>query len=427
MKYNTKKIYNAPEEKGGAKYNSAIFFVLVNVFEAMAADDKLGDMLAKAILSDEIGVRAIIEQYSMKKLEEMLSGQDKPEVLAYHKLDETASVKSMFNDIVVSLYFKEEFSTLEEFMRAINFLEKLNFKEQIDTTAFQKVLDSIKTKEISQALAKIVNREYTAATDHQPVKAISDFLIGYMDNMDRAFEYFFPLGMMYDAEKSSIQVMPAAENTYIEMPYMDGTTIENTVYKNRFFNIVAWSQDGMTIAQKEQLKADIVRLLDATKDGPHKLTFQKSDISFDVKYSGNADIKEGPTFVKATLPFEAPPYGHPTFNQAVHDSGLIVNRGDAPAFPIVTIEGPCNNPSFQLGSVNYVWNGSVPSGSKLVVDHENMTCYTEDKNGNKVNGMAKLTGQFQSIEPKKSMQIDVFDSAIGRTTTKIQERILWRK
>lgn len=430
MKYNSGKKYNFTGATGGGLYNSAQFVILIKIFETLSANDKIQEITVKNILEERYGVFDELTQYAFREFSDSLSLKDDFKLTALQSVAEKLNIKDILDDLIVLFYLKENSAAIDEFKQLnaiITKSEKMKLNEIKTLEALVSTADGCGLTEAAKMLAEIKQYEYARVTDRAPRKAISDFMIGYEGGLDTAHEWFLPLNMMYDPERSEIQVMPQTESTYIEMPYMDGSITENTVYKNRFFNIVAWSQDGLSTYQKEQLKSDIARLLDSTKDKAKKLTLQKSDIAFDVKYSGNADIKEGPSFVKVAMPFECNPYGYPLFDQTVYGTGLIVNGGDKDIGVINIISGGCKNPSFQIGNIVYKWEGTVPINSQLFINHEDMTCYLEDTSGKRTQALTELTGDFQVIHVGQTLQITAFGETNHYLKTIVKEKILWKK
>jgi phage-related protein len=252
-----------------------------------------------------------------------------------------------------------------------------------------------------------------------------DFVIGNADYDDAAYDWFYPLDMKIDYNSSSIPVMPQAESTYIEMPSVDGSMIENTTYKNRTFTIVAYSQIGLTRTEKEELKRKITKALDETKNQTKKLTFSKIGLSFDVKYSGSASIIDGASYVKASIPLESNPYGYRSAEKTVSGSGLIVNEGDKAVGCVHKIASGATNPSFRLGDTTYTWTGTVPDGNTLTIDHDDYSCYLTDSSGNKTNAIDKLNGEFKKVESHESILISCDSSTEKYMLTSIPEKFLW--
>lgn len=428
MDYNKSLKYNFSIPDGGATYNSAGIEVLVNLFETLKFLDSQGKVIVQRLITEKISLSDFMEWFVFQNESEYFHLDETINNFALFDLIENQGVLDIFSNLLISLFLLDKQNVVDE-IRQLNAIieekEPFDFSEVPTIEALVEIADQYGLNEAEKILAYIFQFDSLRATDKEPRKAVSDFVIGQVENYDRAFDWIVPFDMKVNWRDSSIQVMPQTESSYIDMPEKDGSIIENTIYKNRLFSIVAYSELGLSIAEKEQLKRDIAQILDATKNSPKKLTFMNSDTSFDVQYSGSADITEGPSFVKATIPFESGPYGYPLFEKEVSGAGLLVNDGDADSGCIHKISSGAVNPSFQMGTINYKWSGTVPANTTLYIDHNNYTCYLETVEGTRTNVIDKLTGEFQTIPKASSVAITAFGNTGDYLTTTLKEKILW--
>lgn len=428
MDYNKSLKYNFLISDGGATYNSAGIEVLVNLFETLKFLDSHGKVIVQRLITEKISLSDFMEWFVFQNESEYFHLDETINNFALFDLIENQGVSDIFLNLLISLFLLDKQNVVDE-IRQLNAIieekEPFDFSEVPTIEALVKIADQYGLNEAEKILAYIFQFDSLRATDKEPRKAVSDFVIGQVENYDRAFDWIVPFDMKVNWRDSSIQVMPQTESSYIDMPEKDGSIIENTIYKNRLFSIVAYSELGLSIAEKEQLKRDIAQILDATKNSPKKLTFMNSDTSFDVQYSGSADITEGPSFVKATIPFESGPYGYPLFEKEVSGTGLLVNDGDADSGCVHKISSGAVNPSFQMGTITYKWSGTVPANTTLYIDHNNYTCYLETVEGTRTNVIDKLTGEFQTIPKASSVAITAFGNTGDYLTTTLKEKILW--
>lgn len=293
--------------------------------------------------------------------------------------------------------------------------ESFNISESVEIT---------KTKSVSANETPIFFVDEVSISD-------STFSVGSSSAYDSAYDWFLPLPMRVDWSSTSVQVMPTSESEYTDMPNVDGSMVGNTTYKNRSFSFVLYSNDGLSDTEKNDLKEKIVKILDGTKGGFKKLSIPPSDHYFDVKYSGSASIQDGPSFIKATLPFEVKPYSHPMFQQKITGQGTLTNGGLKDCGLFVEISGPVSNPSFRVsvsGAKTYsvAYSGDISSGSKLVIDNESMLCYSVDQNGVKKNEITKLIfGDFIKLTPGQSALIKPSENVKNRITSSINESYIW--
>jgi hypothetical protein len=427
--YNTDKNYNFTLLSGGATFNSCIIATIVNVSDFIRFNENVTGIIAKNIIYDNITFTDFFNQYVYHEFEpDYFASEDRISNSALFNLAEKLNVPDILGNIICALYLSDNQSFIDE-IRQLNTI--ISESEDFDANDIESVNAAIQIAEkqglddAKELIAYLASYDVLGATDKEPRTAVSDFLIGKDDDKDSAYDWIIPFGMKIDWSKSSIQVMPQAENTYAEMPYVDGSLIENTVYKNRIFSIVAYSELGLSVSEKEQLKSEICRILDATKNNPKKMTFQDSSTSFDVTYSGTAEITDGASFVRVTLPFESQPYGYPLFSKEVAGTGLLVNDGDADVGCVNTISSGAVNPSFKIGSIEYSWSGTVPANTKLIIDHNDYSCYLETIKGVRTNAISKLTGEFQRIPKGTSVAITAYGDTENYLVTTFQEKILW--
>lgn len=427
MKYNHGKKYNVTLFNGGLGYNNITPKKIIEAYDTFATSEQSIFLTAEIFNRDEFKISDAINFFALFKHSEEFRMTDEEKLFALYSFEETLKANDK-ESVSAFIELLEKFKVLETDLNLKAFFEKeetLKVSEKPFNFAYIKQNDSVKVQDNQKVLVLLSLLDKFYMKDKDPDKAISDFVVGVQDDKDNAYDWLLPFDLIVDWRSSSLQIMPQSESDYIDQPYMDGSIIENTTYKNRSFTFVGYSELGLTIAEKEELKRDIARILDSTKKQSKKLTFQRSSTAFDVKYSGSAVIEEAPSFIKATIPLECSPYGYPLFEQEVEGSGLIVNNGDKESGCVHYITGAITNPSFKLGQITYKWNGTVPYGSTLVINHNDYTCYLIDKHGNKTNAITKLTGAFQSIPAKQSMNITAYNDLPNRLLTKLKEQILW--
>ncbi len=304
-------------------------------------------------------------------------------------------------------------------------------KSQVELMALASKAEELGFTEVQSMLAFLNKLEVVGISDlDEPKTATSDYYIGTDDTMDGRFNtWLSPFDMLVDPRQSSLGIMPPVEHTQIDLPYTDGSIFQDAKYTNRIFNLVTYSMQGLSAMQKETLKAQIVELLANTKTEPKRLTFSSNSLTFDVRYSGEVGFEEAPSWIKAEIPFEAQPYGYKQFAEEVNGDGIIVNDGHADLGVKVEIRDGCVIPNFTIGGTEFTWDGTVPSGNKLVIDNEDKTCYLVDALGNKTQALQKLTdgSSFRTI-PKGTQAVVqcLNDSTRSHLHIEYQPKYLWK-
>lgn len=437
--WNSNGYWNRDIENGGFIWNTDKLVVIKHISESLNVSDKDTDTFNVLSLTARIAIQEkplqFLEQvdqfafYDNPFLHDFfIIEEEDPQVSLLFFVAEEIGIKDEISDFIAMLFLEEKTKLLEDLRLFVEILsdDSFNLDDITDLFAFYEYMERFQLFDLEATLKVFIEYyEKFGLTDHDPRTAVSDFMIGAIDVDDRAYDWLIPFGLKIDWGNTTVQVMPEAELTTVEIPGVDGTVVENTNYRDRIFNIVAFSEQGFTTSQKEEIKKKINRVLDSTKHQTKKLTVQASGTSFDVKYSGQANIVDGPSYVKATIPLHTPPYGYDMFPYELMGNGLIWNNGDTYLYPVHRIKGPVSNPGFKLGDQHLIWSGTISSGSTLVIDHGNKTVYLEDAFGKKKNAMTGFSGKFQSIPVDGSIVLTADSNTVNRITTEWRNNLLW--
>lgn len=437
--WNSGAVFNRRGEQKGFTWNSQYFLFVVRLNDSLQMIDGLSELLARLVLSDDSAsfYDEVVNSAFYGHLVDEFSFEEDTKVSLLFAIAEEIGVKDELTDYIVSLFLSEKWEAIENIKLLANIWSDDAFvlEEKTALQAFYSLRDAYKLEDVkAESLVWLYLYDKFSLTDRDIKQAITDFLIGAIEDDDRAYDYFSPMyvqlenrrvGMRIDWKNTEIAHMPEAEHTIIEVPGTDGSIIQNTVYKDRLFKITMFSDDGLTISQKEDLKRRIDEVLDATKRESKKLTVQARGIMFDAKYN-SSDISDGPSYVKAEVEFNVGPYGQDIFPNTLNGSGLVSNiEGAAPLHVVHKISGPITNPSFQFGTITYSYKGTVPSAKTLVIDHDKLTCYIVDNFGVKTNSLKDLTGEFQSIEPGGSIVLVADKTTESHLVTEWLTPLLW--
>lgn len=430
--WNSSAYFNRRGHENGFTWNSKFYLFIIRINDVLRLSDNVSEMLARLILSDKTTKfydTLVNTAFYGKMMEEFTMFDEEPFVTLLVSLVDSLGMKDEFTDFVVKMFLDENVKVLEQINIFAKLLESEEFQmdDITDLHAFLNTLDSFGLKDLEMTyFTYLYLHDKFGLTDRDPRTAVSDFLIGSADELEKSMDYLIPFNLAIDWARTEIAVMPNAELTEIKMPSVDGSLIADTTYRDRVFSIVAFSEQGLTIPEKEDIKRRITQILDSTKHASKKLTVQSRSVSFDCKYENEAKISEGPSFVKAEIDLRVGPYGYSFFPTEVYGSGLLDNsEGAAPLRVKHTITGPITNPSFTIDGTQYTWKGTVPSGYKLVIDHDNYTCYTIDNFGNKKNVLQNLSGDFMSIPAGSSSALVANSTTKSRMVTEYSTPLLW--
>lgn len=404
--------------------------VLFDHLERLGFGEELISTAADIYMADDIMLAEKLNIFSSYFIDDTLMLEDDKDISTVLSIADEIGVKDKLLLILANISVEDEI-TFDEALKQFSHYamhDSFYLDEKLSESARLKLEDRFAVGGDTIDLgASISSTDDLAITDYKPKRAATDFLIGFTEsNIDNAVDWLVPFRLMVDWGSTNVPVMPEAALTTIELPYTDGSIVENAVYKDRMFNIVGFSKDGLTSRQKGDLKRKIDEILDSIKFKSKRLTIQDRDIAFDVRYEGLAEIADGSSYVKATIPFRATPYGYHIFDGEVEGSGLIDNtEGDAPLGVVVRIKGTVTDPTFDIGGNTFKWTGTVRSGYTLVVDHNLMTCYLLEPSGKKTNALASLTGGFYRVPKQTSVVISMPDSMKNHFKTTYTVKRLW--
>ena len=433
--YNSGKIYNKMANAGGALYNSATYIVTFRLNDFFSAGDAVTQLLAISIVYESPSIADAVRMSSLYMLnQELRFSSEQAKGYALFRIADSLGITDAISALVASLLITDRFKALDSISRLATLLqatESVTLNEITSIRALIRKTESFGLSDLADLLAAVIAIRDTAyATDSDPKTAIADFIIGDPTqvgegDLDAAFDWIMPFGLMMDWSQSVIPRAPEAESDEIQIAGVDGETLEHTRYRNRQFKVVAWSEDDLSQSEKDALVRQITEILDATKNETKTLTFARTGVSFDVKYDGELGVEEGPSFLRAIIPLTASAYGYNRFEKQLDGSGLIQNSGIARVGVINRIAGECENPSFSMGDVDLLWTGTVPANSYLYIDHGKEVCYLEDSFGNKTNARQYLSGEFVKIPGGGTIIITANDCTEEHLVTTWFDRFLW--
>ncbi len=433
-KYDSGFFYDKKQNDGGLVYDYKTYNIVLNLFDSFYVSENITNLSCLIMKREQMSMADLNNMLCTKDLKDTLQLDEETfSILVFIEKMETIQTYDVFTNILAKVYQYENGLTLLEELNTIalnSIAENINLSETSYVKAFLEMAQELELEEAKQLFAYLYQFETVGVTDFDIDTAISDFYIGKDESLDNRFDnWLVPFDLLLAPRQSRITIMPPTESTQISIPYADGSITQDTIYTNRNWNLVGYSMQNLSVAEKEALKEKITELLDMTKNETQTLTFSKNNMSFDVKYQGELDIEEAPTWIKATIPLEVSPYGKELFVQQVWGDGILINNGHADLGVKVMISGECVNPNFYLGSTEFLWTGTVPSGKTLVIDNESRTCYLVDELGEKEEAFQNLTkGDTFSILPKGTQMVvrSETESTKDNIYIEYQPRYLWK-
>ena len=246
--------------------------------------------------------------------------------------------------------------------------------------------------------------------------------------------WLMPFELLLDYDNTEIPLIPPTESTYIDIPDVDGTIVENTVYKNRQITISGVSLDGLSRVEMQKLKTKLVNLLNSTKEKSRSLTFAENDMLLDVKYTGGFEAYNRGNHLEVSFQMEGSPYGRNLFPHKVYykagSSIQIVNDGAKSIGCLIKIKGPTTTKiSFKIDTFSFEWDGVLETGETLFIDNEDKTCYIIDSN-NKTKQAMQYIKTGMEFHLTKGQTTDLIRNIAGigydKMVVEYRPRYLWK-
>lgn len=426
--YNSKRRYNFSPNKLGLKYNSAPYMLTVRFIEPLNFLDEVKLLSSLFFSSDILNLNDKTKLESDYNLIDINSVKDiEYKLKSEYNLDDDFGFLSESIKFLVYFLINDKI-TISEKLKLISEVfstDNISIIEKNDLNVFLQSSDKYKTIDLSPELnAAFRQFDIMNVTDKEPKYAISDFYVTRSE--DGLYDVILPFDLIVDYSMTHIGFMPECQDSTIEMEGVDGEIVQNSTYKSRLFDIFAVTVDGLNRLQKAQIKKDIAQILNSVKTQTKKITFADNETSFDVKYSGLADVTtEAPSWLRFEIPLKSSSsYGYKEFIKDLYGSGLITNDGDKSIGAVHKITGQCVNPTFYVNNTLMTWKGTVKSGETLYIDTDNYTCYIVDSNGKRINAMKNYNGNFPRI-PIGSVVLSANPSTEDHIYTQWRELVLY--
>lgn len=427
-KYNSGILYNvSPAKTNGTNYNSAIFIYTININEAFLLLDNVS-LNANLFPKDSFGFDEILESIVNFKLNDKIDFSYTSQLFTELAVLDSYGMSDVAVNILVIFMLSDVFSAEEklQLMSEIRASDDIDLEDKLRLQSAFELSDTYKITDANNAIldALVETSDSFGMTDKEPRSAVSDFYI--TRSADGIYDMIMPFGLIIDYSMTHIGFMPECVDTSVEMSGVDGEIIQDSVYKSRIFDIFAVTSDGLSLDEKAEIKERIAYILHATKKDTRQLTFADNETSFDVKYSGQADIAtEAPSWLRFEIPLKsASPYGHKEFTKDLLGSGLLTNDGQIEVGMVITISGSYTNPSFKVGNMQLSWTGTISASQKLIINTDAYTCYLLNADGTKVNAMKGFNGNFPKI-PIGSIVLTAPSALDSKILTSWKELVLY--
>lgn len=202
-----------------------------------------------------------------------------------------------------------------------------------------------------------------------------------------------PLGV-FVAGDSRKEILPSVREISEHIPGRHGDIQFATKLEPRILELHVATDDGLTPAEREQLKRTLARYLNPTA-GYNPLIFADDlEKTYMVKYAGKIPLEQAASSFDFFIPFKlGKPYITETFTQSLTGSGTIRNAGNVETYLTIEIHGAASGTTtITVGDKTLTYAGNIAAGETVVIDTEGLTV---EKAG--VNVLENYAGGFPKL------------------------------
>jgi len=199
---------------------------------------------------------------------------------------------------------------------------------------------------------------------------------------------------VYITGDSRKEILPAVREYSERIPGKHGDIQFATKLEPRILELRAATNDGLTPAEREQLKRKIAGYLNPTAGYKPLIFADDLDKTYMVKYAGKISLEQAADSFDFFIPFKlGKPYITETFTQTLTGSGTIHNAGNVEAYLTIEIHGEASGTTtVTMGDTALTYTGDIATGETVVIDTVERTV---EKDG--VNVLENYAGGFPKL------------------------------
>ena len=192
--------------------------------------------------------------------------------------------------------------------------------------------------------------------------------------------------------------MPEAVQTTVKIAGKDGDLVLDSSYNSQDFQVVMFTDEGLTPEQKEKERIFINRIFNAMKKNSKTFAFEQSQKFYKVLYSGILEETNYPQHMMFTIPLKSSkPYAYKMSSSYLLGNDTKTSETIEPVGFICTINGPALNPIISFNDYSMEFDNTISKGSKLIIDTNNSTAVLVNSEGIETNAMRYYNHQFPKI------------------------------
>jgi predicted phage tail component-like protein len=215
---------------------------------------------------------------------------------------------------------------------------------------------------------------------------VASFLISE-DNLLRPLNVF----ITGDSRK---EILPSVQEYSERIPGRHGDIRFATKLEPRLLELHVVTKDGLTPAEREQLKRTLAGYLNPVAGYSPLIFADDLDKTYMVKYAGKISLEQVADGFEFFIPFKlGKPYITETFEQTLTGSGTITNAGNVEAYLTIEIHGVASGTTtVTVGDKTLTYTGDIATGETVVIDTEKWTVEKDS-----VNVLENYAGGFPKL------------------------------
>ena len=179
----------------------------------------------------------------------------------------------------------------------------------------------------------------------------------------------YNLNFLIDFNESNIPSMPETVEATAKPAGADGDIVLKTTYEPIPFNIVCYTEDNLSVANKLLLEQKLNNFLNTTKNSTIKLGFQAQEKFYNVKYSGVLTTTRYPAHLRFEIPLKSSEsYAKSTTESSITGNGSKISSTIKEVGAVFTINGPATTPKISFNNYEMEYSNDLLEGEKLTID-----------------------------------------------------------
>ena len=204
---------------------------------------------------------------------------------------------------------------------------------------------------------------------------------------------------LIDPIESDLSYMPEATESTVIIAGKDADLVLNTRYEPRIFEIIAYTDDNLSIEEKQTEIYKIKKFVNNMKNKTKNLGLLARKEFIPVKYYEKLIINELSKSVKFQIPLKSShSYTNDLEKKTIVGAGTKESNTIEPVGCIITIIGPATTPTISLNDYQMYYDNVILEGNKLIINTKNSTVTHITSNNVKTNAAIYYNHEYPKIQ-----------------------------